>query len=601
MKISQVTVIYIGIASFLFISVLLVGVVFFLQSAINEQNVAISRQIEFRQLGIDIVDASDYLTDEARRYVQFGEQVHYDNYWREVNETQTRDNVVERLRELGAPQQELDLIAQAKQHSDTLIATEAAAFEAVASGDFELARTLMFDSNYDEAKRIIMEPVAQFQTLMNTRAEAEAEAASERTQMMLVLLAGISLIVPTVMGTILWIFYVQVSVPIQNYAKELEAESGNMASIRLEPRGTTELRMLASAFNKIINDLQQMMQSQVAKDYIESVISKYQRFVEQVTNGDLTGQLDLSNLNEDQSSDDLYQLGINLNKMVLGLNEISTQVRNASNLISQSAMDIQATSTQQVSSTSEQYSAITQITTTLQEVRTTSSQSSESAKKIAKTSEDSMYISVEGKNAVANTIQGMQRIRDQVEGIAENILILSERTQQIGEIIDVVSSLAEQSKLLALNASIEAARAGEEGRGFAVVAMEVRQLAEQSREATKRVRNILTEIQQATNSAVIVTEEGTKSTEEGVQLVKQAGESIEKLTSTIELSTTSISQIAANVNQQALGIEQLMIAMSQVQTASDQTMTGVQQVEENTRKLFNLSQDLTVATERYVL
>ena len=94
--------------------------------------------------------------------------------------------------------------------------------------------------------------------------------------------------------------------------------------------------------------------------------------------------------------------------------------------------------------------------------------------------------------------------------------MLSERTQQIGEIIDAVNALADQSKLLALNASIEAARAGEEGKGFAVVAMEVRQLAEQSRGATSRVRDILSEIQDATNMAVMVTEEGSKGAENGM-------------------------------------------------------------------------------------
>jgi methyl-accepting chemotaxis protein len=126
-------------------------------------------------------------------------------------------------------------------------------------------------------------------------------------------------------------------------------------------------------------------------------------------------------------------------------------------------------------------------------------------------------------------------------------LSLSERTQQIGEIINTVNAIADQSKLLVLNASIEAARAGEEGRGFAVVAAEVRQLAEQSRRATARVGEILNEIQQATNTAVMVTEEGSKGAEHGMELVNRAGGAILKLAATLEGATQAAVQIARTV------------------------------------------------------
>src|SRR5690606_21075456 len=131
-------------------------------------------------------------------------------------------------------------------------------------------------------------------------------------------------------------------------------------------------------------------------------------------------------------------------------------------------------------------------------------------KAVASAASESVHTSRSGQEAVTRAIEGMTLIRERVEAIAKNILVLSDHTQQIGEIIETVNGLAEQSKLLALNASIEAARAGNEGRGFAVVAMEVRQHAAQSHQATARVHDILNEIQQATNTAVIVTEDGSK-------------------------------------------------------------------------------------------
>src|SRR5262249_23175477 len=155
-------------------------------------------------------------------------------------------------------------------------------------------------------------------------------------------------------------------------------------------------------------------------------------------------------------------------------------------------------------------------------------------------------------------------IRQRVENIAETILSLSERTQQIGEIINTVNAIADQSKLLALNASIEAARAGDEGRGFAVVAAEGRQVDEQSRQATARIGEIVNEIQQATNTAVMVTEEGSKGAERGIELVNRAGEAIRDLAATLEEATQAAVQIAASTHQQTNGMSQLAAAMRQI-------------------------------------
>jgi methyl-accepting chemotaxis protein len=130
-------------------------------------------QAEFKQLGDDLGNASDYLTNEARRYVQFGDKEHYDNYWREVKETKTRDRVVARLKELGAPQRELDLIELAKKNSDALIKTEDDAMKAVEAKDFGTARRLMFDAEYDKNKAVIVDPLAKFRGMMNGRAERE--------------------------------------------------------------------------------------------------------------------------------------------------------------------------------------------------------------------------------------------------------------------------------------------------------------------------------------------------------------------------------------------------------------------------------------------
>jgi len=214
------------------------------------------------------------------------------------------------------------------------------------------------------------------------------------------------------------------------------------------------------------------------------------------------------------------------------------------------------------------------------------------AEQVAESSQSAVNVSLAGQQAVVNSITGMETLQQRVQDIAENILLLSERTQQIGEIIAAVNDIAEQSKLLALNASIEAARAGEEGRGFAVVAMEVRQLAEQSREATARVGEILNEIQQATNTAVMVTEEGIKGAATGMALAGEAGEALTSLAETIEKSAQAATQIAVSTQQQATGMEQLLAAMHSIRQASAQTVSSTRQAEESARALSEMARQM---------
>jgi methyl-accepting chemotaxis protein len=265
--------------------------------------------------------------------------------------------------------------------------------------------------------------------------------------------------------------------------------------------------------------------------------------------------------------------------------QVAEQLRSA-------AAEILAATTQQSASATQQESAAEETLVTVEEVRATVSQTAERAGRVAQAARESVDVSQEGQSAVSDSIAGMTRIRQQVDDIATTILQLSERTQQIGEIIASVNAIADQSKLLALNASIEAARAGTEGRGFAVVAMEIRQLAEQSRQATARIQDILHEIQQATNTAVMVTEAGTKGTDTGVTLVQDAGLAIADLTATIEQAAQAAAQIAASTHQQTNGMDQLVNAISAIRQATIQTTASTRQAEQSALDLHELAHAL---------
>lgn len=220
---------------------------------------------------------------------------------------------------------------------------------------------------------------------------------------------------------------------------------------------------------------------------------------------------------------------------------------------------------------------VTETLATSEEMRVTITETARQAQAVADAAQQSMEVSGTGQDAVADTVAGMEKIRRQVEDIAQSILVLAERTQQIGEIISAVEEIADQSRLLALNASIEAARAGDEGLGFAVVAREMRTLAGQSREATTRVSGILNEIQRAANTAVMVTEEGSKGAQAGMELASRAGMAIRDLAATIEEASLVAIQIAASTHQQTNAMDQLVAAMKSIKQASTRTTVSIKE------------------------
>jgi methyl-accepting chemotaxis protein len=394
----------------------------------------------------------------------------------------------------------------------------------------------------------------------------------------------------------------RLTAPLLNLSQAAQQVATGDLSQRVDIERGDEIGVLSKSFNTMVENLQQSIEGLVAKEYLEGVVTDYQGFVRRVADGDLTSRLKMSSKDSEAgSSSDLFALGLNLNTMVDNLNTITREVREAVSRITSASAEIQAASTQQTASTTEQDTAVTQTVATVEEIRTTVQQTAERAQAVASAAQQSVEVSRRGEQAVEATVDGMQLIRQRVENIAETILSLSERTQQIGEIINTVNRIADHSKLLALNASIEAARAGEEGRGFAVVAAEVRQLAEQSRQATARIGEILNEIQQATNTAVMVTEEGSKGAERGMELVIRAGEAIRDLAATLQEATQAAVQIAASTHQQTNGMNQLASAMQQIKQASMQTSASSRQTEQSARDLTQTSRQLDQAVARYKL
>jgi methyl-accepting chemotaxis protein len=192
-------------------------------------------------------------------------------------------------------------------------------------------------------------------------------------------------------------------------------------------------------------------------------------------------------------------------------------------------------------------------------------------------------------------------IKDQMESISETVVSLSEHSQQIGAIIATVQDIADQSKLLAVNASIEAARAGEYGKGFTVVAQEIKSLADQSKQATERIRTILGDTQKRVGAVVMAAEQGGKAVESGVAESVQSGEVIGRLSGTVASSAQTASLIQASIEQQTIGVEQISTAMINIEEAMRQIKDSTGELEGAAQRLGDLGGELKDSVRHYKL
>lgn len=243
--------------------------------------------------------------------------------------------------------------------------------------------------------------------------------------------------------------------------------------------------------------------------------------------------------------------------------------------------------------------AITETTTIVDEVRQTAEISSQKARKVCEDAQGVLNISEHGKTATDEAVKGMNRIRDQMESIAESMVHLSDQSKLIGDIIAVVDDLAQQSNLLSVNASIEAAKAGEHGKGFAVVAQEVKDLSRQSKDATAHVRRILSDIGKAITAATMATELGTKAVGAGEEVANQARDAILTLSANVGQSAHASTQIEVSSQQQLVGMQQVVAAMESVRQASDHNVRSVGDLESAVTNLNDLGRRLKDLTNRY--
>jgi methyl-accepting chemotaxis protein len=302
-------------------------------------------------------------------------------------------------------------------------------------------------------------------------------------------------------------------------------------------------------------------------------------------------QGDIGHKVEVTTTDEVGTLGTSYNQMLDLIVYLIRQTQESSKRLAASSNDILSATEQQASGSAQQAASISETTATMEELASTYRQIAENADQVVTMAEASLGSAENGQQAVANTLSAMEEIKSRTQASANKILALGERSQQIGQVLSIINSIADQTKILALNAAIEAARAGEAGKGFSVVAVEIRKLAESVVDSTGEIGGIMTEIQSSANDLVISTEQELRQVQAGVDLAHSTGDSLDRILELIEQTTIAAKEISAATQQQKSATDQVVKAMREVAAVAQQTAAGSRQVASGAEALSGMAKE----------
>jgi methyl-accepting chemotaxis protein len=277
---------------------------------------------------------------------------------------------------------------------------------------------------------------------------------------------------------------------------------------------------------------------------------------------------------------------------ILITRSLTSQIGAAVQQMQSSSSELQVASNQQTMGSREQSTALKEITTTMNELLVTSRQIAEGAQRVAHIAEETAIGARSGEQTVNKANDAIGSIKQQVDLILTHMLDLGKKSQQIGGILEIINELAEQTNILAINATIEAAGAGENGKRFAVVADEIRKLADRVGGSTKEIKSLIDDIRAAVNTTVMTTEGGTKAVDAGAQQFSQVAIAFRQIVSLVSTTTEASREIELSTKQQSTAVSQVNIAVANVAQSAQETEVSSSQTLQTATELTKLSREL---------
>ncbi|MGB1249209.1 MAG: methyl-accepting chemotaxis protein [Candidatus Promineifilaceae bacterium] len=348
---------------------------------------------------------------------------------------------------------------------------------------------------------------------------------------------------------------------------------------------TDELGQTAANINGTLDNLVGLLGSRDERDAIQSSIMQLLEEVSTVAEGDLTVEAQVS-------TDVTGAIADSFNFMIEQLREIISNVQTTSLQVSSAANEIQTTAEHLVLGSESQATQIVDTTAAIDEMAVSIQQVSENSSLSTTISNQALASADKGASAVSNSLEGMGRIRQQVQATSKRIKRLGESSQEIGEIVQLIRGIAKRTSILSLNAAIQAARAGEAGRSFAVVAEEVERLAERASEATKQINDLTSAIQTEIAEAVTAMEATTEEVVTGTELNNEVATAFQEIQLVSKQLAEVIQSTSLATQQQARGSETIARSMNEISEITQQTAAGTKQATVSIGNLARLTDEL---------
>lgn len=446
--------------------------------------------------------------------------------------------------------EEKNLLQQIGSIHDNLVQQQKDVFATYAAGDKEGAIQQGLTGVDDILKRL----TANFNVLqgINQKRVHDAQQAAQAAAANTVRLVLVLVLVGAVLGILLSVFLARRTIsPLRRLATAAAGIAGGDLREEVPVRGRDEVAQLGTAFNQMVGNLREIITE------VRTSILKVSEYAQQLTTS------------AEETTRATEQIAASVQEVAQGAEQQVREVSDASNTVKQMAAAME--------------------------------QVAESAQAVAASSQESARLAEEGSTAIKNVIRQNDVVRESMTNLSGLINELGQRSREIGQIVEVITSIADQTNLLALNAAIEAARAGEQGRGFAVVADEVRKLAEQSAQAAKQIAGLVDRTQNDTGKAIKTMEAGSAEVASGSELLQSAQSTLEKIFAAVGKVAQEIQEVSAAAQEMAASSDRVVTATENVSRIAENTSAGTENIaaatEEQTATMEEISSSAQVLAD----